>query len=102
MLPLHLLNNEDMLEKIAKHSSEAQANITRDQIEQTDHQISNLQLHWKAFKTDTKHITKQTVKEHYHKVTSHIRTLERDIKETNNNLSAQTNNNLHTHRAYLL
>jgi hypothetical protein len=87
-LPLHLLNNEDMLEKIAKHGSEAQANITRDRIEQIEYQISNPQLHWESFKTDAKCIAKQTAKEHYHKVTSHIKTLERDIKETNNNLSA--------------
>jgi hypothetical protein len=90
-----------MLDEIAKRGSEIQANITKDRIERVDRQVSNPQTQWESFKNEAKRIAKQTAKEYYHKVTSRIRTLEKDIKETNNNPATRTNNDLRTHGAFL-
>jgi len=40
-------------------------------------------------------------KECYHKINSQIKTLEKDIRNTNNNPRMTTDNNLQTHKAYL-
>jgi len=61
----------------------------------------NIQTCWEAYKTVIKKVAKETAKECYHKITSHIKALEKDIKETNNNPKMNTNNNLQAHEAYL-
>jgi hypothetical protein len=90
-----------MLDKIAKHRAKIQASTIRDRIEQTDCQLSNSQILWESFKNNVKKIAKQTAKEYYHKITSCIKSLENNIKETNNNPAARTSNDLRTHRAFL-
>jgi len=100
-LPLSLLNNERMLEKLAEKGIELQSNITKDRIKCTDRHTINIQMHWEAYKTVIKKVAKETAKECYHKITSCIKALEKDIKETNNNPKMNTNNNLQAHEAYL-
>jgi len=100
-MTLALLDNETLIEKIAKRGIEFQAKATQDRIEHADRQISNTQTHLESFKDSIQKIMKEVAKETHHKITSHIKAIERDLKETNNNPEISTNGNIQTHEAYL-
>jgi hypothetical protein len=100
-MPLHLTNNEDLLSKIAERGTRLKAEITRTHIKCIDRLESNLQTLWKEFKDETEKLAKKAAKECHYKIISHIKALERDIKEINNNSESKTNNELHTHEAFL-
>ena len=100
-MPLSLLDNEKLLEKLADQGTILQSNLTRDRIERTDRQIANPQTHWEAFKNAIRKATKEVAKEHLYKITSHIKAIERDLRETNNNQDTTTNGEMQTHAAYL-
>jgi len=42
-------------------------------------------MHWETYSKSIPKIAKEIAKECYHKVTSQIKAIERDLKETNNN-----------------
>ena len=74
-LPLYLLNNKTLVEKITKHGIVLQSNIMRDQIEHTNRQIANTQTHWEAYKNSIHKLAKEAAKECYHKITSCIKAI---------------------------
>src|SRR5437588_9878300 len=90
-MPLHLIKNEDLLSKIAECGTRLKAEITRTHIECIDRLESNLQTLWKEFKDKTEKLAKKAAKECHYKIISHIKALERDIKEINNNSESKTN-----------
>ena len=100
-LPLSLLNNEKLLEKIAEHSNAFLSNTMRDQFERTDQRIANVQTHWESYKNSIHKITKEVAKECYYKITSRIKTIEKDLRDTNNNQDISTNKEVRSHEAYL-
>ena len=100
-LPLPMLNNKKLLEKIAEQGTIYQTNVTRDQIKRTDRQIANPQMHWESFKNSVQKLTKEAAKECYHRIASRIKAIEKDLKETNNNPEISTNRNSQMHGAYL-
>jgi 1,4-alpha-glucan branching enzyme len=100
-LPLALLNNEKLLEKLAKQGTILQSNLTRDQIKHTDQQTTNPQMHWEAYKNSIHRMAKEIVKECYYKIMSHIIVIERDLRETNNSHDINTNRNVQTYAVYL-
>ena len=101
MLPLSLLYNERLLERIAERGSKLLADATRDRIEQTDRQTANVQMHWEAFSSSIPKLAKDIAKECYHKITSQIKAIEKDLKETNNNPEISMNRDKQRHEAYL-
>jgi hypothetical protein len=101
MLPLSLLNNEKLVGKIAEEGIALQANVTRDRLERTDRQVANTQMHWETYKKSIHKHVKEAAKECYHKITSCIKAIERDLKETNNYPDISTNGERQTHGAYL-
>jgi len=100
-LPLALLNNDKMLEKIAEQGTAFQSKVTRDQIEWTDQQTSNTQTHWETFKESTHKIAKATAKECFYKITLRIKALEKDLREMNNRPVTNTTRETQNHKAYL-
>jgi len=100
-LPLALLDNEKLMEKLAEQGISLQSKITRDRIERTNRQIANTQMHWKAYKNSIHKTAKEVAKECYHKITSHIKAIKKDLRETNNNQNISTNRDIQTHEAYL-
>ena len=101
MLPLPMLNNKKLLEKIAKQGTVYQTNVMRDQIEHTDRQISNPQTHWESFKNSVQKLMKEAAKECYHRIASCIKAIEKDLKETNNDPEISMNRNSQMYKAYL-
>jgi len=100
-LPLSLLNNEKLLGKITERGIIFQAETTRDWLEQTDRQTANIQTHWEAYKNSIHKLAKEAAKECYHKITSHITVLEKDLRETNNKPDISTNKETQAHKAIL-
>jgi len=100
-MTLALLGNETLMEKIAERGIELQNRVTQDRIERTDRQTTNTQTHWESYKDSIQRIAKDAAKENYHKISSRIKAIERDLKETNNNPEIRTNGNIQTHKAYL-
>jgi hypothetical protein len=100
-MPLSLLNNEKMVEKIAKQGIALQAKVTRDRFECTDRQKTNPQTHWEAYKASIHKLAKEAAKECYHKIASRIKVLERDLKETNNSPDISTSREKQMHGAHL-
>ena len=100
-LPLALLNNEKFLEGLAEQGISLQANLTRDRIERTDRGLTNPQTHWEAYKKAIHKTARETAKECFHKVTSRIKAIERDLRDTNNSQDISTNREAQTHAAYL-
>lgn len=78
-----------------------QAKTTRDRLEQTDRQTANVQTHWEAYKNSINKLAKETAKECYHKITSHITALEKDLRETNNRPDISMNKEAQAHKAIL-
>jgi len=70
MLPLSLLHNKNLLERVAERGTKFMADTTRDQIEQMDQWIANIQTHWETYSKSIPKIVKEIAKECYHKVTS--------------------------------
>ena len=101
MLPLSLLRNEKLLEKIAEQGIKFQTETTRDWLEQTDRQTANVQTYWEAYKNNIHKLAKEAAKGCYHKITSHITALEKDLRETNNKPDISTNRKTQTHKAIL-
>jgi len=100
-LPLSLLRNEKLLEKIAEQGIKFQTEMTRDRLERTDRQTANVQTHWEAYKNNICKLAKEVAKECYHKITSCIMALEKDLRETNNKPDISTNRETQTHKAIL-
>jgi len=100
-LPLPLLQNEKLLGRIADRGTEFMTNATRDRIERTDRQTANIQTHWEAYSKSIHKIAKEITKECYHKITSRIRAIEKDLKDTNNDPEISTNREKQRHKAYL-
>jgi hypothetical protein len=100
-MPLHLLANEKLMNKISTRGIQLQAEMTRIRIERTDREETNPQRLWETFKKDVKQIIKETEKDLHHKMTSKIKALENDIKNTNNNPDGITNKERRTHVALL-
>jgi len=90
-----------MIENIANQGIRLQSDVTKHRIERTDRRIENTQTLWEDYKKDIAKLAKETTKECYHKITSRIKAIEKDIKETNNNPKINTNNNLRAHEAFL-
>jgi len=89
------------MEKLAEQGISLQSKIMRDRIERTDRQIANTQTHWEAYKNSIHETAKEVAKECYHKITSHIKAIEKDLRETNNNQNISTNRDIQTHEAFL-
>jgi len=89
------------MEKLAEQGISLQSKITRDHIERTDQQIANTQMHWEVYKNSIHKTAKEVAKECYHKITSCIKAIEKDLRETNNNQNISTNRDIQTHEAYL-
>jgi len=85
MLPIHLLNNNELIEKIAACGIDLQSNMTRIRIKQVDRKNENAQMLWETYNKDIKKLAKETAKDNYHKITSCITAIEKDIRETNHN-----------------
>jgi len=100
-LPLSLLNYEKLVEKITEQGIIFQTKVTRDRIERTDRQTANTQMHWEAYKNSIHKLTKEAAKECYYKITSCIKAIKKDLKETINNPEISTNRNMQTHESYL-
>jgi hypothetical protein len=58
-------------------------------------------MHWEAYKNSIHKLAKEAVKACYHKITSRIKAIERDLKEANNSPDISMNREKQTHRAYL-
>jgi len=101
MMTLALLDNETLLERVAEKGIEYQNKVTRDWIECTNRRIMNTQTHWESYKDNIQKIAKDIAKENYHKITSRIKAIEKDLRRMNNNPEISTNGNLQTHEAYL-
>ena len=101
VLPTHLLNNKSLITKIVTHGREFLSNTTRIRTKQIDRREENIQTLWETYNKDIKKLTKEVAKETHHKITSHIRALESDIKETNRNPDIIRDNNLRAHEAFL-
>jgi hypothetical protein len=101
MLLLALLDNEKLMEKLSEQGIILQSKIMRDCIECTDWQIANTQMHWKTYKNSIHKITKEVAKECHYKITSCIKAIEKDLRETNNNQDISMNRDTQTHEAYL-
>ena len=101
-MPLSLLNNEQLIGKIAEHGIALQAKITRDRIERTDRLTANTQTHWETYKGSIHKLAKEAAKECFHKISSRIKAIEKDLKETNNTPDISTNGDVQTHGAYLV
>ena len=100
-LPLHLLNNKNLITQIESQGREFLSNATRIRIEQTDRREENIQTLWKTYNGNIKNLTIEVAKETHHKITSRIRALEKDIKATNQNPDIICDNDLRTHEAFL-
>ena len=100
-LPLSLIHNEKFLEKLAEEGIGFQNQATRDRIECTDRQTVNIQTHWETYKEKAHKIAKEITKECVYKINSHIKAIEKDLKETNNVPDISTNRERQTHKAYL-
>ena len=100
-LPLAIINNEKFLEKVGEEGVTFLSRATRDRIERTDRQTANIQTHWEAYKKSAQKIAKDTAKECYYKITSRIKAIEKDLRETNNRPDISTNKEAQAHEAYL-
>ena len=100
-LPLALLNNEKFLERLAEQGISLQSNLTRDRIERTNQGLTNPQTHWEAYKKAIYKTARETTKECFYKITSRIKAIERDLRDTNNSQDISTNREAQTHAAYL-
>jgi len=75
--------------------------MTRDRFEQTDRRTANIQTHWEAYKNSIHKLAKEAAKECYHKITSCITVLEKDLRETNNKPDVSMNKETQAHKAIL-
>jgi len=69
-LPLPLLHNEKLIERITERGIKLMVDITRDCFEQTDQQTANIQTHWESYTNSLHKIAKEVAKECHHKITS--------------------------------
>lgn len=79
--PLGMLNNDDLQNKLVKLGITAQRNIERI-TNRTE--TSNPQIIWKKLKEDLTKEVKDATSKHLAKITSRIRTLQKDIRNTTN------------------
>jgi len=71
-LPTHLLNEENLISKIADSGVKFLSEATRIRVERIGREDTNIQILSEDYKKAIKGHAKDTAKEHYHKVTSRI------------------------------
>ena len=76
--PLTLIEDQNTIEKIIKRGIQLQNDINEYKANNVDRNITNPQILWETFKTETKKIAQSQSKKTYHKITTKIRNLEID------------------------
>ena len=100
-LPLHLLQNNKFVEKVAAKGIQLQSALFAPDFGRDRPDAATPQHLWELFKTDIQDIARDMLTETHYKLNSHIRNLEKDRAALANAPDADTNNDIRTGEAII-
>ena len=101
MLPLHLLQQKELIERVIKHGLRLQTDLESTTGNNPEERWDSPQMLWERFKEDIQEITKELLAEIHYKINSHILRLEKDRAALANAPDTDRNNDTHTSEAII-
>ena len=90
-LPLHLLNNKQFIKSVIECGIQLSADLNRLEVDNTERGIDTPQTLWERFKDKIRETAKDILGTTHHKISTRIRLLEKDKRETMSMPNADTN-----------
>ena len=100
-IQVRTLENKKLMQTITDRGIRLQHDLEDIKRRQVDQRLSNPQRLWQDFKRDISVIAKAQTKATYHKMNTHIRLLQQDIKALTNNENADTDDKIRSEEAFL-